>query len=77
MIFAGSETTAISLSSVFYNLLQQPEACCKLVRELDDALDTGAIVDRPNRTISWSEAQKLPYLDAVIQESFRGWTPGV
>lgn len=71
MIFAGSETTAIGLSSVFLNLLRNPAVHSKLMHELDEAIRTGAIEDRPNRKVSWTEAQKLPYLDAVINESFR------
>lgn len=71
MVFAGSETTAISLSSVFYFLLKHPKVYAKLMQELDDAVANGTIESRPNKTVSWSESQKLPYLDAVIQESFR------
>ena len=71
MIFAGSETTAISLSSVFYYLLQNPRVYKKLMNELDEASRNGTIADKENNKISWVESQKLPYLDAVIQESFR------
>jgi cytochrome P450 len=69
MIFAGSETTAISLSAIFYHLLKNPRVYAKLMAELDDAVDTGIIQDKS--LVTWSESQKLPYLDAVIQESFR------
>lgn len=71
MVFAGSETTAISLSSVFYFLLKHPRVYKKLMKELDDAVADGSIESRDNKTVSWAESQKLPYLDAVIQESFR------
>ena len=71
MVFAGSETTAISLSSVFYFLLKHPHVYKKLMQELDEAVANGTIEARENKSISWSESQKLPYLDAVIQESFR------
>ncbi|KAI9692727.1 MAG: hypothetical protein M1820_009432 [Bogoriella megaspora] len=71
MIFAGSETTAISLSSVFYFLLKRPHAYQKLMDELVEAVRNGTIEDRENGVVSWAESQKLPYLDAVIQESFR------
>jgi len=71
MIFAGSETTAISLSAVFYFLLKHPAVYAKLMAELDAAAANGAIAERPHNQVSWSEAQKLPFLDAVIQESFR------
>ncbi|KAF1958297.1 pisatin demethylase [Byssothecium circinans] len=71
MVFAGSETTAISLSSVFYFLLKHPHAYAKLMQELDEAVANGIVEARPDKTVSWAESQKLPYLDAVIQESFR------
>ena len=71
MIFAGSETTAISLSAVFYYLVQHPTVYAKLMDELDDAAKDGRISDKVNKKVSWAESQKLPYLDAVIQESFR------
>lgn len=71
MIFAGSETTAISLSSIFYHLVKHPRVYKKLMDELDEAARNGTITERDNGKVSWAEAQKLPYLDAVIQESFR------
>ncbi|KAL1297000.1 hypothetical protein AAFC00_004596 [Neodothiora populina] len=71
MVFAGSETTAISLSSIFYHLLKHPKVHAKLMEELEEAAATGAIEERGNKKVSWAESQKLPYLDAVIQESFR------
>jgi cytochrome P450 len=71
MVFAGSETTAISLSSVFYFLLKNPRCYHKLMQELDEAVKEGVIEERDGKTVSWAESQKLPYLDAVIQESFR------
>lgn len=71
MVFAGSETTAISLSAVFYYLVKHPHIYAKLMAELDNAVADGTIEDRANKTVSWPEAQKLPYLDAVVQEAFR------
>lgn len=71
MIFAGSETTAISLSSIFYHLIKHPRVYHKLMAELDEAARNGTIAERDHGKVSWSESQKLPYLDAVIQESFR------
>ncbi len=39
--------------------------------ELDQAVADGTIADRENNKVSWTEAQKLPYLDACIQEALR------
>lgn len=71
MITAGTETTAITLSSIFHNLMQHPTVYCKLMAEIDGAVRDGVIVERRNKKVSWTEAQRLSYLDAVIQESFR------
>jgi len=71
MVFAGSETTAISLSSIFYHLVKHPRVYKKLMEELDEAAQNGIITEREHEKVGWAESQKLPYLDAVIQESFR------
>jgi cytochrome P450 len=72
MVFAGSETTAISLSAVFFYLLQSPTAYKKLMAELDTAVQNGDIDFKEGEgLVSWAVSQKLPYLDAVIQETFR------
>lgn len=71
MAFAGSETTAISLAAVFYFLLRNPHCMETLLRELDDAVDSGKLEPRPDGLTSWAEAQLLPYLDACIKEAFR------
>lgn len=71
MVLAGSETTAITLSAVFYYLLKTPRTYTKLKTELDDAVESGNIASDEDGVISWKDSQKLPYLDAVIQEAFR------
>ncbi|KAE8356024.1 cytochrome P450 [Aspergillus coremiiformis] len=71
MAFAGSETTAISLAAVFYHLLQTPEYMRRAQEELDEAVQTGRIANRPNGLVSWAESQTLPFLDACIKEAFR------
>jgi len=71
MVLAGSETTAISLSSVFYHLLKNPRVYQKLMAELDGAVKEGAISNMTDEIVTWKTSQSLPYLDAVVQESFR------
>lgn len=65
-IFAGADTTAITLRAAFYFLLKNPETCARLLHELKSA-ELGP----PSRTVSWERARNLPYLSAVIQESLR------
>jgi len=71
MAFAGSETTAISLSAVFYYLLKNPACLSKLLKELDDNSRAGFFSNYTSGLVTWSESQKLPYLDASIKEAFR------
>ncbi|KAI0450949.1 cytochrome P450 [Xylaria acuta] len=71
MAFAGSETTAISLSAVFYNLLRHPAALARLRAEVDGAARAGAFADLELGVVTWAESQRLPYLDACIKEAFR------
>ncbi|KAF1817103.1 cytochrome P450 [Eremomyces bilateralis CBS 781.70] len=75
-LFAGSDTTAISLTAIIYHLMKHPNAYDKLVEEIDKATDAG-ILSQPN--IRHEEAMKLPYLDACCKEAMRlhpgiGWT---
>ncbi|KAL4742811.1 hypothetical protein BDV11DRAFT_202464 [Aspergillus similis] len=71
MAFAGSETTAISLAAVFYHLLKNPEYMARLRTELDNAVKDRIVENRSSGLVTWSESQKLPFLDACIKEAFR------
>ncbi|KAK8863366.1 cytochrome P450 oxidoreductase [Apiospora arundinis] len=67
VIWAGSDTTATALSSIFYHLYKHPEKLAKLRSEIDLALADG----RLTQPIRYSDARKLPYLHAVVLESMR------
>ena len=71
MSFAGSETTAISLATVFYYLLRNPPCYHKLMDEIDAAIRNGDLEDHQSGLVTWAESQKLPYLDACVKEAFR------
>lgn len=62
-IAAGSDTTAITLSAAFYYLYSDKEVLARLRAELD-AADT-------SEPVTFEEAQKLAYLQAVIKEALR------
>lgn len=67
-IGAGSDTTAITLSSIFYHLLKYPATYRKLQEEIDSAAREGRISD----PVTFKEAQsELPYLQAVMKEALR------
>jgi cytochrome P450 len=66
-IAAGSDTTAVTLSALFYYLLKHPPSYQRLQEEIDAASATG-LIDDP---ITFRQALNLPYLQAVIKEALR------
>ena len=71
LLVAGSDSTGASLSAIFYFLIRNPRCYAKLMEELDTAEAEGRLVPHAIGLVSWADAQKLSYLDAVIQETFR------
>ncbi|KAK4208431.1 cytochrome P450 [Rhypophila decipiens] len=67
-IGAGSDTTAIGLIATVYYLFRDPA----ILERARQEMDSEGLPDRP----SFQEAQKLPFLQAVIKESMR-LLPGV
>jgi cytochrome P450 len=67
-IFAGSDTTAIAMRSIFYHLMKNPASYEKLVAEID-AATRGNNLSSP--TIKFAEAVKLPYFVACCKEGMR------
>lgn len=71
-MLAGAETSAISLTAIFYYVLRTPGCYSKLREELDKHLQPAS--SATNSTYfqtPFSEARELPYLHACIQEAFR------
>jgi cytochrome P450 len=67
-VFAGSDTTAISLRSIFYQLMRNPEKYTKIRAEIDQADKEGKL----SEYISYRESTThLPYTSAVIKEGLR------
>ncbi|KAB8337257.1 hypothetical protein FH972_021559 [Carpinus fangiana] len=67
IIWAGAETTATTLTSIFYHLLKHSDCLEKLLREIDDAFATGNLTE----PIHYMQAVKLPYLNACVKEAMR------
>ena len=67
MIWAGSDTTAIALTSIFYHLHKHPETLRKLRGEIDHAFSTGEL----SYPLRYYDCVKLPYLHAVVREAMR------
>ncbi|KAK5121408.1 hypothetical protein LTR85_005240 [Meristemomyces frigidus] len=66
-IFAGSDTTAISTRAIIYYLLKNPHCKHRLMEEIDDLRSQGKLSD----PVTLSEADKMPYLQAVMYEALR------
>ncbi|KAK5064363.1 hypothetical protein LTR84_000196 [Exophiala bonariae] len=66
-VVAGTDTTAISLSSIVRQLATHPDVLTKLRAEIQDAKAAGKISD----PITFQESQGLTYFQAVIKESLR------
>ncbi|KAK1823561.1 hypothetical protein LTR12_001972 [Friedmanniomyces endolithicus] len=66
-IFAGSDTTAISTRAIIYYLLKNPQCKNKLIEEIDECRAQGKLSD----SVKLSEAEKMPYLQAVMYEALR------
>ncbi|KAK0723562.1 putative cytochrome P450 oxidoreductase [Lasiosphaeria miniovina] len=73
-VIAGSDSTAIIMKTVWFNLLAYPDTLNRLRAELleaDRAAEGGLTKPYP----SWKDVCDLPYLDAVIQEGLRMHPP--
>ncbi|KAF2647336.1 pisatin demethylase [Lophiostoma macrostomum CBS 122681] len=69
-MFAGSDTTAISLRAIFYHLLKNPTTMRALLQEILDK-DAAGYFSRSDGLVTWDEARNMPYLSAVIKEGLR------
>lgn len=66
-VFAGSDTTAISLRAVIYYVLKHPRCYEKMMLELDGARRAGRLAG----CATWRQSQELVYFDAVVKEALR------
>ncbi|KAJ9647238.1 hypothetical protein H2201_003336 [Coniosporium apollinis] len=66
-IIAGSDTTSISLSSILYYLVHNPET----MRKLRDEIAQFDAEGRCDIKTTFKQSQEMPYLQAVIKEALR------
>jgi cytochrome P450 len=66
-IGAGSDTTSISLSAVFFFLYTYPDTLARLRSEINENIDQGLLSD----PVKYGESTRMPYLQAVIKEALR------
>ncbi|KAA8620586.1 CypX Cytochrome P450 [Pyrenophora tritici-repentis] len=67
LLLAGSESTANALRSILVHTMSSPVAYNRLIAEIEDAVRT----EKVSYPITLEQAQKLPYLQAVIYEGIR------
>lgn len=70
-VFAGSDTTSISLRAIFIFLIRHPRVLAKLRSELQARRAAGKL----SSIVTAAEAEACPYLQAVIYESLRLHSP--
>ncbi|KAM3526846.1 hypothetical protein NHJ13051_003226 [Beauveria bassiana] len=68
-VVAGADTTAITLTAIFYYLMRTPNALTKLREEVDEMCKDGKI-DQSGH-VRFQDAKNMPYLQAVITEGMR------
>ncbi|KAL5044371.1 hypothetical protein BDW71DRAFT_199058 [Aspergillus fruticulosus] len=67
LIITGSDTTGVALANAFYYLTEYATVYRKLQAELDNAFPSG----NQSTQINDDSLRKLPYFEAVINETFR------
>lgn len=67
-IFAGSDTTAISLRAVLWYMLKNPLCLQKILAEIDGVVGSRNCSLQP---ISYAESNQMPYFQAVMKEALR------
>jgi cytochrome P450 len=68
---AGADSTSIALRSVFYYMMKNPKTLEKARAEVDAAFADGTLTS----PVQLNQSMKLPYVNAVIRESFRLFSP--
>lgn len=69
-MFAGSDTTAITLRAIFYYLMRNPSDLKRLRDELDEQEELGHFTAEGD-LVRWNEVRELPFLNAVVKEALR------
>jgi cytochrome P450 len=73
-VAGGSDTTAIILRTIFFQLSTQKHIGDQVLTEIKAALKTRSPEMDIDTPITWAEAQGMPYLQACIKEALR-WHP--
>lgn len=69
--FAGFETTSVLICFMAHELTINPEIQKKLQKEIDET------IEKVDGKITYEVLLEMKYLDMVVSESLRKWSPGV
>jgi cytochrome P450 len=70
-IVAGADTSWALLDGILYHLIKNPEPLRKLRQEIEDMSSEGTL----SNPAKFKEAQRMPYLQAVLKEGQRMFPP--
>ena len=70
---AGLDTVAVGLSSLVYHMLRHPDAWRRARAEIEEARKAKGLCG--GRSVSYEDAQQLPFLQACIKEAVRVFAP--
>jgi cytochrome P450 len=68
---AGADSTSIALRSIFYYMMKNPNTLEKARAEVDTAFADGTLTS----PVQHNQSVKLTYVNAVIREAFRLFSP--
>ncbi|KZT05458.1 cytochrome P450 [Laetiporus sulphureus 93-53] len=77
IIFAAFETTTVAIARLFYVLATRPDAQARLRNELRAAKQAHAVAGErwEDVALPYDALMGLPYLDAIVRETFRVYPP--
>ena len=70
-IFAGNDTSAFTLASIFHRINQHPEVKEKLMAEVKQYLPEGWTIYNFGKVFDKDTINEMNYLQAVVKESLR------
>ena len=70
-VSGGSDTTAVGLRTLVYELLNNPAIYARFMEELKAILEQRDGVESNDKPITWAESLKMTYFQACIKEALR------
>ena len=68
---AASDTTAVILRTLVFELLSKPNICARFMEDLKAILEMRNADESDDKPITWAESLKMTYFQACIKEALR------